>query len=93
MTVALKKFLDESLNINTNVLAIDIDQTLIKRARKMFTDKSITFKCLDIMDNLQKNEISTYLETKFIEHFSITFCFSVTMWIHLNHGDDGLKRF
>lgn len=59
----------------------------------MFTDKSITFKCLDIMDNLQKNEISTYLETKFIEHFSITFCFSVTMWIHSNHGDDGLKCF
>ena len=25
--------------------------------------------------------------------FSMTCAFSITMWIHLNHGDDGLERF
>lgn len=93
MTVALKKFVDENLNINAKVLAIDIDPTLIKRASEVFIDNSITFKCLDIMDNLQKEVINMYLEAKFLEQFSITFCFSVTMWIHLNHGDNGLKQF
>lgn len=25
--------------------------------------------------------------------YDITFCFSVTLWIHINHGDDGLEHF
>lgn len=89
----MKKYLDESLNISTKIFAIDIDPTLIKRATEINIDKSVTFKCLDIMDNLQKNEISSYLEARLIQQFSITFCFSITMWIHLNHGDGGLKTF
>jgi len=25
--------------------------------------------------------------------YSVIFCFSVTLWIHINHGDEGLKEF
>lgn len=35
------------------------------------------------------NDQSCYSATK----YDITFCFSVTLWIHINHGDEGLKQF
>lgn len=60
----------------------------------MFNNDLITFKCLDIMNDIQRiNEIDNYLKSKSLRNFSVCFCFSTTMWIHLNHGDDGLKNF
>lgn len=85
--------MEENLNIRTNFLAVDIDPILIKRAQEMFKSDSICFKCLDIMDTFQTNNICNYLESKSIKKFNVSFCFSVTMWIHLNHGDNGLKQF
>lgn len=93
LTVAVKKCMDHNLEITTKVLGIDIDPVLIKRAVEQYSDDSIKFECLDIMDNHKRNNIIQYLETKRLRYFNITFCFSVTMWIHLNHGDEGLKEF
>lgn len=91
--MAVKKFM-ESNQITSQFLAIELDSILIQRAKELYPDDSITFKCLDIMETIQREtEISTYLKAKSIKKFNITFCFSITMWIHLNHGDDGLKNF
>lgn len=91
--MALKKILDETLNITTNFFAIDIDPILISRAQEIYKHKAISFKCLDIMEMNETNIISDYLTSKCIKKFKVSFCFSITMWIHLNHGDDGLKKF
>lgn len=45
------------------------------------------------MDDTQSTLIEEYLQQFNKPRFNISFCFSITMWIHLNHGDDGLKRF
>ncbi|XP_037977192.2 probable RNA methyltransferase CG11342 [Plutella xylostella] len=80
-------------NNNIMILAIDIDSALIKRAIDTNTADNITFRSIDIMSEDGAEEIKTYLNSHSKQAFDITFCFSVTMWIHLNNGDEGLLKF
>ncbi|GLV45773.1 uncharacterized protein CBL_02793 [Carabus blaptoides fortunei] len=97
LTISLLEFFKQNVcqaDTRCNFLGIDIDPTLITRAKEI--DKypdSVEFQCLDIMDDTQSTLIQDYLQQFNKSRFNISFCFSITMWIHLNHGDDGLKRF
>ena len=80
---------------NVHLLAIDVDDKLIEVAKeKMEEDErsgcakeNITFLALDVMKlNEADNTFKTYLERLRKRRFDIIFCFSVTMWIHLNLG-------
>lgn len=76
------------------MLAIDIDPTLVKRAQEQNAHTNITFESFDFTNSSKcKPYIWNYLKSKGASLFTITFCFSTTMWIHLNNGDDGLRRF
>ncbi|CAH2988748.1 unnamed protein product [Chilo suppressalis] len=75
------------------ILAIDIDPILIERAQKFNGEPEICYKRLDIMDKRDHIVIQDYLSSHGKKTFDITFCFSVTMWIHLNNGDKGLLEF
>ena len=82
-----------SNDITINVIGIDIDEMLIDRANKKEkivnsnnNNDTIQFMTVDIMNN---DSISILSNRKY--HFISIF--SVTMWIHLNHGDDGLRNF
>lgn len=44
-------------------------------------------------ENNRREIIKNYLACRGTDKFNIVFCFSTTMWIHLNNGDKGLKKF
>ncbi|KFP79546.1 Pre-miRNA 5'-monophosphate methyltransferase, partial [Acanthisitta chloris] len=77
------------------LLCCDIDASLIARARQSSPfPTSISFATLDIMDPHSRDSfLTSYLERFGRSRFDLGFCMSLTMWIHLNHGDRGLVEF
>lgn len=95
LTTALYNFFTSVIKMpECNILGIDIDPTLIKRACEKNSIENCSFICCDIMnENSQENILMNYLNPENSTRFDMVFCFSITMWIHLNHGDNGLKTF
>lgn len=75
------------------MLGIDIDSTLIQRAKETNDNPNINFMVANIMNVADKEVLEKYLKSHAKNQFDITFCFSVTMWIHINNGDEGLLQF
>ncbi|KAF5274954.1 hypothetical protein FQR65_LT04295 [Abscondita terminalis] len=94
LTFSLNDFVSENVSKSCHILGIDIDPILIDRANENNKNKNVSFTCLDFMDDHRRDcVINEYLESVGATKFSVCFCFSITMWIHLNHGDIGLKNF
>ncbi|XP_037579905.1 pre-miRNA 5'-monophosphate methyltransferase-like [Dermacentor silvarum] len=94
LTTHLCRNLASSGLTDVKMLAIDIDSSLIECAKKNCScPETIEYMCLDITSNDSIESLIAYLKKVGKDAFDITFCFSVTMWIHLNHGDSGLKQF
>lgn len=80
--------------INCHVLAVDLDKELIERANSSNRTQDITFSCVDVFSSDFKELCDRYLkEHRRQSRFDVVYCFSVTMWIHINHGDEGLRQF
>ncbi|KAF0719001.1 Aste57867_1344 [Aphanomyces stellatus] len=78
--------------IDLHVLGIDIDDVLIARATQRWaTHPSVSFAMGDIMQPNDALFAPYLLGTD--RRFDLVTVFSVTMWIHLNHGDAGLSAF
>ena len=76
-----------------SLLGVDLDPILIQRARDQNSSERLKFECLDFLSKESRRVISDYLKSIQRTHFDVAFCFSITMWIHLNHGDSGLVEF
>ncbi|XP_042200089.1 pre-miRNA 5'-monophosphate methyltransferase [Callorhinchus milii] len=81
--------------LNLKLLGCDIDADLIRRAVESNPfPESVSYVTLDIMDPARREAVlEPYLGGFGRRSFDICFCMSVTMWIHLHHGDQGLLDF
>ncbi|XP_036327920.1 probable RNA methyltransferase CG11342 [Rhagoletis pomonella] len=98
LTNLLYTFLNECLGVprnrETKILGIDIDADLVKRAVVGNEyPQNVSYSNLDIMDSEAFEYVKKYLRQNNRKTFDAVCCFSVTMWIHLNHGDEGLHQF
>ena len=99
MTMAMcQKLHSESRTLNREVkfsfLGVDVDENLIQRCRDNHKHDDVTFLTVNIMDEAdRKEEISDWMKQKSVTCFDLVTCFSITMWIHLHHGDSGLRDF
>ncbi|XP_012141805.2 putative RNA methyltransferase CG11342 isoform X2 [Megachile rotundata] len=95
LTFVLHDFLENALSSDRpeiSLLGVDLDPILIERARERNPRPDrIIFECLDFLD--EDRTLHEYLRRFEKSRFDVVFCFSVTMWIHLNHGDEGLINF
>lgn len=86
-------FLKKHTKRKVIVLGVDIDGDLITRAEENNQfNENVMYACLDIMKSKEdgfRGHLNYHGKTK----FDAVFCLSVTMWIHLNSGDDGLREF
>jgi len=77
------------------ILAVDIDSTLIERSTENNRhSENIFYRTADVQsDHCRQEVVGEFLRNHGAEKFSAMFVNSVTMWIHLNCGDDGLRNF
>eukprot|EP00095_Tigriopus_kingsejongensis_P006718 maker-scaffold25_size650667-snap-gene-5.37 protein:Tk06718 transcript:maker-scaffold25_size650667-snap-gene-5.37-mRNA-1 annotation:"unknown" len=80
-------------HLDLAILGIDIDPALIQRAQAEPT-QHVVYRQLDIMQPDAMAHLLAHLADRGERsQFDIAFCFSVSMWIHLNHGDEGWVTF
>eukprot|EP01031_Cornospumella_fuschlensis_P026887 gene26887-32494_t len=79
------------------LVGADIDPSLIELAKEKYKDSSATanFHCVDFLDHSAVDIFTAVIRDKFgsQEAFHLVTIFSTTMWVHINHGADGLAQF
>ena len=75
------------------MLGVDLDPLLVERAANKFsqTDK-LEFRHLDILGAGVTPQLEKYLASQDRTKFDLVSVFSVTMWVHINHGDEALEE-
>ncbi|KAJ3603256.1 hypothetical protein NHX12_030998 [Muraenolepis orangiensis] len=80
-----------------HILGFDLDESLIQRAQETNPHPgNISFIPLDITTTTSgshRDPLQDYLQDHGNPRFQVCFCFAVTMWVHLNHGDAALLTF
>ncbi|KAH8360659.1 hypothetical protein KR200_011695 [Drosophila serrata] len=93
-TQLLYKHLEQLLQRPVAILGVDIDERLIERAlAENEYNTYISYNCLNVLNETAFASITRYLNAIRRKKFDAVCCYSITMWIHLNHHDQGLQLF
>lgn len=86
---------------SVDMLGVDLDAQLVERANTDSANRvqsaSLQFRALNVVtaaeerDELWSRYLASCAGGVGRKRFDVAFCFSTTMWIHLNHGDAGLE--
>ena len=93
LTYQLYEKLRSNLTGKVVMLGVDLDPLLVERAANKFsqTDK-LEFRVLDILGAGVTSQLEKYLASQDRTRFDLVSVFSVTMWVHINHGDQALEE-
>ena len=92
-------------HVRCHVVGVDLDPELMNLANNKHTStpnegivtEQKLFECVDFSKesdvSLLRLKLSSQQLSVPIPHFHLITIFSTTMWIHINHGDNGLKQF
>eukprot|EP00043_Microstomoeca_roanoka_P008512 m.81984 g.81984 ORF g.81984 m.81984 type:complete len:306 (-) comp14276_c0_seq1:124-1041(-) len=93
LTVELQRLLASRIQ-HVHALGWDIDPQLIHQATTKFLasqnqEKNLDFQVVDVIDvDVLRANAKRFLDERGCSRFGVTCLFSVTMWIHVNAGDD-----
>ncbi|GAA5924364.1 uncharacterized protein JCM15063_005613 [Sporobolomyces koalae] len=76
------------------VLGVDIDQVLVRDANRIATDQQLLARGLsfELGDFMQPGWLEQLSAREGAGTFDVVLLFSVTKWLHLHHGDEGMLR-
>lgn len=78
-------------DVAIRAVGVDLDDELIERAKEKYKDNcNLLFGTVNVME---LGSLLKFMKTHHIQSFALVSCFSITMWIHMNHGDQGLLQF
>lgn len=95
LTIALYNVIRRDLpsDVEVKLFGIDIDPALIDLAKGKVNEADearMTFMAVDATNN---EHLEAFRSKLGADRMSLVTVFSTTMWIHVNHGDEGLQRF
>ena len=80
--------------VHVKLLGVDIDPILIGKAQSKYaSENDCKFLCCDILSEYFDTIVKEYMAENSIEKFSLISLFSVTMWLHINCGDEVFYSF
>lgn len=88
---AIKNELPSSVQVR--LYGIDIDPVLIELANSKVREQDKEFMTFRTVNAADKAQITQFRDSIAPYKMSLVTVFSTTMWIHINHGDDGLQLF
>ena len=93
LTESVHRFLRAG-SASVRTLGMELDEALVERAKTNYQSNLLSFVAIDIMKEEEKFGVlcSSFLQDESKTRFDLVSLFSITMWIHLNFGDEGLDR-